>query len=192
LDKGVSVRDLVLSRLPVEGFEAYCGEGWVPPRYRGDWGRVVADLVVVCGALRGGLSREHAFSVAGVGGRMLTGWVRHWEEERRTCPSGFSTFLIDFFDVVCFVEGLVEESLSGVLLERALKENDRHSATYLMDRNNKEKKKKVRIIFEVLSNERDELKKLAENQGLTLSDFIKYCINYTVDKESLMYDIEDE
>lgn len=92
MDKGVSVRDLVLSRLPVEGFEAYCGEGWVPPRYRGDWGRVVADLVVVCGALRGGLSREHAFSVAGVGGRMLTGWVRHWEEERRTCPSGFSTF----------------------------------------------------------------------------------------------------
>lgn len=82
--------------------------------------------------------------------------------------------------------------MSGVLLERALKENDRHSATYLMDRNNKEKKKKVRIIFEVLSNERDELKKLAENQGLTLSDFIKYCINYTVDKESLMYDIEDE
>ena len=192
MDKGVSVRDLVLSRLPVEGFEAYCGEGWVPPRYRGDWDCVVADLVVVCGALRGGLGREHAFSVAGVGGRMLAGWVRHWEDERRTCPSGFSTFLIDFFDVVCFVEGLVEESLSGVLLERALKENDRHSATYLMDRNNKEKKKKVRIIFEVLSNERDELKKLAENQGLTLSDFIKYCINYTVDKESLMYDIEDE
>lgn len=192
LDKGVSVRDLVLSRLPVDGFEAYCGEGWVPPRYRGDWGRVVKDLVVVCGALRGGLGREHAFSVAGVGGRMLTGWVRHLEKELNGCPSGFSTFLIDFFDVVCFVEGLVEESLSGVLLERALKENDRHSATYLMDRNNKEKKKKVRIIFEVLSNERDELKKLAENQGLTLSDFIKYCINYTVDKEGLMDAIEND
>ena len=135
LDKDVSVRDLVLSRLPVEGFEAYCGEGWVPPRYRGDWGRVVADLVVVCGALRGGLSREHAFSVVGVGGRMLAGWVRHLEKELGGCPSGFSTFLIDFFDVVCFVEGLVEESLSGVLLERALREKDRHSATYLLDRN---------------------------------------------------------
>lgn len=135
LDSGVSVRDLVLSRLPVECFEAYCGEGWVPPRYRGDWDCVVKDLVVVCGALRGGLGREHAFSVAGVGGRMLAGWVRHWEEERRTCSSGFSTFLMDFFDVVCFVEGLVEESLSGVLLERALREKDRHSAIYLLDRN---------------------------------------------------------
>ena len=68
MDKGVSVRDLVLSRLPVEGFEAYCGEGWVPPRYRGDWDCVVADLVVVCGGLRGGLDRVRALSLAGYGG----------------------------------------------------------------------------------------------------------------------------
>ena len=68
LDSGVSVRDLVLSRLPCDGFEAYCGEGWVPPRYRGNWDSVVADLVVVCGALRGGLGRVHALSLAGYGG----------------------------------------------------------------------------------------------------------------------------
>lgn len=135
LDKGVSVRDLVLSRLPVEGFDAYCGEGWVPPRYRGDWDCVVADLVVVCGALRGGLGRVHAFGLAGVGGRMLAGWVRRWEDESMHCRSGFSTFLMDFFGVVCFVEALAEESLSGVLLERALREKDRHCAVYLLDRN---------------------------------------------------------
>ena len=135
LDSGVSVRDLVLSRLPVEGFDAYCGEGWVPPRYRGDWNCVVADLVVVCGALREGLDRVRAFGSAGVGGRMLAGWVRRWEDELDGCPSGFSTFLMDFFGVVCFVEGLVAESLSGVLLERALREKDRHCAVYLLDRN---------------------------------------------------------
>jgi hypothetical protein len=135
LDKGVSVRDLVLSRLPVDGFDAYCGEGWVPPCYRGDWGRVVADLVVVCGALRGGMGRVRAFGLVGVGGHMLAGWVRRWEDEVKNCRSGFSTFLMDFFGVVVFVEGLVEESLSGVLLERALREKDRHCATYLLERN---------------------------------------------------------
>jgi hypothetical protein len=135
LDKGVSVRDLVLSRLPVDGFDAYCGEGWVPPCYRGDWGRVVADLVVVCGALRGGMGRVRAFGLVGVSGCMLAGWVRRWEDEVDGCRRGFSTFLMDFFGVVVFVEGLVEESLSGVLLERALREKDRHCATYLLERN---------------------------------------------------------
>lgn len=135
LDGGVSVRDLVLSRLPSEGFGAYCGEGWVPPRYRDNWGCVVADLVVVCGALRGGMGRVRAFGLAGVGSRMLAGWVRRWEDEAVGCRDGFSTFLMDFFGVVVFVEGLVEESLSGVLLERALCERDRHCATYLLERN---------------------------------------------------------
>lgn len=56
----------------------------------------------------------------------------------------------------------------------------------------KKKKKKVQVVFETSVVEREELKEIARNQGLSLSDFIKYCINYTVDKEGLMYDVEDE
>lgn len=56
----------------------------------------------------------------------------------------------------------------------------------------KKKKKKVQVVFETSVVEREELKELARNQGLSLSDFIKYCINYTVDEEGLMYVIEDE
>ena len=134
-DSDVSYRDFVLSRLPCDGFDAYCGEGWVPPRYVGCWDLVVADLVVVCRALRDGAGRVGAFGLVGVGSRMLAGWVRRWEDEADGCRCGFSTFLMDFFGVVCFVEGLVEESLSGVLLDKALKERDRASAVYLLDRN---------------------------------------------------------
>jgi hypothetical protein len=57
---------------------------------------------------------------------------------------------------------------------------------------NREKVKKVPLHFTLSVEEKKDIKKLAEFMNFSLADFIKYCINYTVDKEGLMDVIEND
>ena len=115
----VSVRDFVLSCLPRNGFDGYDLENvFVPPRYRGDWDRMVLDLVVLVGCVRKGLSFVKSFGAVGISARTYYSWRRRYEEELDVVPDGFSSFLIDYFGTLDRVESMVCHAVSGCLLDK--------------------------------------------------------------------------